>query len=165
MVILQIAGRKRTSAQAAIEVPFVEKKGADVLNQSDFMDLLRIYYRMAIRSRCTLIFSGLLFPFKSMFRWLSYGGTVVASDTRVRNGIVDVGLFSRREFSMTLPGDVYIRYLNYSSMDKFKDVRERPCSRSYSFFIRIFWPGVQKRLISVQCIPNRCVLTLLRALP
>lgn len=61
-----------------------------------------------------------------MFRWLSYGGTVMhLFELFVHRGL-DVGLFSRREFSMTLPGDVYIRYLNYSSMDKFKDVRESP---------------------------------------
>ncbi|EJD32837.1 prim-pol domain-containing protein [Auricularia subglabra TFB-10046 SS5] len=48
-----------------------------------------------------------LYPFKSIFRWLNQGDQPTK-------------LFTQREFSATLPGDIYLRYHSFDSADDFK---------------------------------------------
>jgi DNA primase small subunit len=61
-----------------------------------------------------------LFPFKEMFDWLSYGNTGdVARDDPMKKDY-----FLRREWSMTLEGDIYLRYKSYADQDTLaRDIR------------------------------------------
>ncbi|EJD52249.1 prim-pol domain-containing protein [Auricularia subglabra TFB-10046 SS5] len=48
-----------------------------------------------------------LYPFQSVFRWLNHGHQPTK-------------LFTQREFSATLPGDIYLRYHSFNNTDDFK---------------------------------------------
>eukprot|EP00698_Gefionella_okellyi_P013453 TRINITY_DN3688_c0_g1_i2.p1 TRINITY_DN3688_c0_g1~~TRINITY_DN3688_c0_g1_i2.p1 ORF type:complete len:434 (+),score=58.73 TRINITY_DN3688_c0_g1_i2:77-1378(+) len=58
----------------------------------DFAELLKLFYLR-------------LFPFRQMYQWLSYS---------------DAEYFHRREFSITLKGDIYVRYLCFPSPEAFR---------------------------------------------
>ncbi|PSN51875.1 DNA primase small subunit [Blattella germanica] len=63
-------------------------------------DLLPVYYKR-------------LFPYGPYYRWLSYGN-------------VRSNYFEQREFSFTLPGDVYVRYQSFTSQNEMEtEIRRR----------------------------------------
>lgn len=70
-------------------------------SQQEFStDLLRVYY-------------GRLFPYESLFNWLSYG-----NDPNKDNVAIDKDFFSRREFSFTIQDDIYIRYQSFKDLSE-----------------------------------------------
>jgi len=71
-------------------------QSTDEYNSENLPHLLATYYN-------------LLFPYKLFYKWLSYGN------------VID-DYFSRREFSFTLEGDIYIRYLSFQDADDFHKV-------------------------------------------
>lgn len=70
-------------------------------------DLLRVYY-------------GRLFPYDSMFNWISYG-----NDPSSESDFVDRDFFSRREWSFTIEDDIYIRYQSFRDQKEFRDAIEK----------------------------------------
>ena len=74
-------------------------------------DLLRQYYAR-------------LFPYKQMFKWLSYGN----DPARARDypaGAIDKDYFMRREFSFTIANDIYIRYLCFRNAEELQEAIQK----------------------------------------
>src|ERR1700722_7136305 len=61
----------------------------------------------AVCAEVMLTFFRRLYPFKSIFQWLNQEH-------------LPTRLFTHREFSFTLPGDVYLRYNSFNSVEDFK---------------------------------------------
>lgn len=55
-----------------------------------------------------------LFPYSHFIRWLSYGN-------------VDKNYLANREFSFTLEGDIYLRYLTFTSQAEFETALKKKC--------------------------------------
>jgi DNA primase small subunit len=71
--------------------------------QQDFStDLLRIYY-------------GRLFPYESMYNWLSYDSS----------SAVDSCYFGRREWSFTIEDDIYIRYQSFTDRNEMMEAIQK----------------------------------------
>ncbi|KAF7726475.1 hypothetical protein EC973_008710 [Apophysomyces ossiformis] len=68
-------------------------------DDDDPVFLLRVFYER-------------FFPYKSYFQWLNYDLTPTNN-------------FTQREFSFTLPSDIYIRYQSFADIDGFKKELER----------------------------------------
>jgi len=87
---------KRAAAEAAETVPAL-------MQVEDFSpDLLRIYYDR-------------LFPYREMFRWLSY-----RNDPKSTNKGVEKDFFLRREFTFVLAGDIFCRYQCFRDAEEFR---------------------------------------------
>jgi len=55
-----------------------------------------------------------LFPYHQFIRWLSYGH-------------IDKNYLANREFSFTLEGDIYLRYLTFTSLSEFETALKKKC--------------------------------------
>jgi len=55
-----------------------------------------------------------LFPYSQFIRWLQYGN-------------VDKNYLAHREFSFTLEGDIYLRYLTFTSQTEFETALKKKC--------------------------------------
>eukprot|EP00742_Colponemidia_sp_Colp-10_P009708 GILJ01010615.1.p1 GENE.GILJ01010615.1~~GILJ01010615.1.p1 ORF type:complete len:481 (+),score=78.17 GILJ01010615.1:955-2397(+) len=90
-----------------VQADTVEPMEVQVMSTTFNPELLRLYY-----SR--------LFPYKYMFRWLSYG-----NDPKSEDPTVSHDYFLRREFSFTMENDVYIRYLCFVDHEAMKAEMQR----------------------------------------
>ena len=78
-------------------------------------DRLKIYYNK-------------IFPYKLMFRWMSYGK--INTNNRALASLdegISSSYFHNREFSFTLANDVYCRYLCFKTADQFKETLVDRC--------------------------------------
>lgn len=105
--------RQRPSSPSPSTSPVQEKlsklaEGGVVRQEVQFSEeLLQFYYKR-------------LFPYREMFDWLCYG-----HDPSSKSRHVDKTFFSRREFSFTLDGDVYVRYRSFRDKDDFQAAIQR----------------------------------------
>ena len=70
--------------------------------QEFFTDLLKVYY-------------GRLFPYDSMFNWLSCGND---PNKALENAAIERDFFARREWSFTIEDDIYIRYQSFKDKNE-----------------------------------------------
>lgn len=63
-----------------------------------------------------------LFPYKEMFRWLSYG-----NDPESSSALTDKNYFRNREFSFTLEDDIYVRYRSFANKEEFRQAVLQRC--------------------------------------
>ena len=84
------------------------------VDEADMDSLLRIYY-----SR--------LFPFKRLYRWLSYGNSMLVDIYCISNAnlIAQPNYFSHREFSFTLRdfnhNEIYLRFSSFANKTELKE--------------------------------------------
>ena len=66
-----------------------------------------------------------LFPIKQMYKWLTYSQPNLKKD---KNSTECSEYFYKREFSFTLPGDIYCRYNCFTNMEEFHEhlIKESP---------------------------------------
>ncbi|XP_074602038.1 DNA primase small subunit [Brevipalpus obovatus] len=85
-----------------------------------------------------------LFPSNLFYKWLSYG---------------DQEYFERREFSFTLPGDIYIRYQSFSSAKEFHDslVENNPIKMDIGAVFQENPKDMKKRFITPQALERELV--------
>jgi len=73
------------------------------MKHEDFSrELLRVYYDK-------------MFPYRDMFRWLSY-----KNDPKSSSPSVQKDFFLRREFTLVLEGDIYCRYTCFKDADEYR---------------------------------------------
>jgi DNA primase small subunit len=65
-----------------------------------------------------IFFLGRLFPYDSLFDWLSYGNDPNDSSD---NGVMERDFFSKREWSFTIEDDIYIRYQSFRDKIEFME--------------------------------------------
>jgi len=78
------------------------QNGPQMKNEDFNRELLRIYYDR-------------LFPFKQMFRWLSY-----KNDPKSSSKSVEKDYFLRREFTLVLEGDIFCRYTCFKDAEEYR---------------------------------------------
>jgi DNA primase small subunit len=83
-------------------------------------DSLKGYYQRYATLNDLCSNSNRFFPSSDFCRWLSYG-TVGTSSSNQRS---QNDFLFRREFSFTLPGDIYCRYLSFKTAEEFKTALE-----------------------------------------
>jgi len=99
----EAANSKRVAAAGDCVPTQMEVDASLQMKNEDFSpELLRIYYDR-------------LFPFRSMFRWLSYGHNPKSSQRTVQKDF-----FLRREFTFVLQGDVYCRYMCFRDAEEYR---------------------------------------------
>ena len=103
---------------------------------------------------CAGAAAGYFFPYNAFVRWLSYGCLNSASAS-------NRDYFLKREFSFTLPGDIYTRYRCYANEEEFKKALIATCPSKidvgavYTFPVRDCSPAMTV---------NPCVVVLLMTL-